>query len=198
HVIDGAAADHVERLGLTPGAYNLVVARLEPENNVDLIMEGYRQSHSPLPLVIVGGAPYASSYRQHLHQLTTEDARVRMIGPLWDGEALDQLYAHAALYLHGHSVGGTNPSLLRAMGAGRAVVAFDVDFNREVLSDCGRYFADAPSLPKAIDHLEQEPDIGAALGPLARTRVAAEYVWDESVDKLEVLCEQLSASRAGS
>ncbi|MBV8960040.1 MAG: DUF1972 domain-containing protein [Actinobacteria bacterium] len=195
HLITAAGSDHVERLGFTRGGYNLVVARLEPENNVDLIMEGYRQSHSPLPLVIVGGAPYASSYRQHLQMLATEDARVRMIGPMWDGEALDQLYAHAALYLHGHSVGGTNPSLLRAMGAGRAVVAFDVDFNREVLAECGRYFADAPALAKAIDRLEQEPEVGAQLGPQARARVATEYVWDDSVEKLEAMCLQIRNGR---
>ena len=64
-----------------------------------------------------------------------------MLGGVWDQDLLDQLYADSATYLHGHSVGGTNPSLLRAMGAGAAVLAFDVNFNREVLGEPGRYFA---------------------------------------------------------
>ena len=66
------------------------------------------------------------------------DDRVRMLGSVWDQELLDALYAGAASYLHGHSVGGTNPSLLRALGAGASVVAFDVDFNREVIGEAGR------------------------------------------------------------
>ncbi|MBV9664974.1 MAG: hypothetical protein JOZ37_13485 [Actinobacteria bacterium] len=81
------------------------------------------------------------------------------------------------------------------MGAGRAVVAFDVDFNREVLAECGRYFADAPALAKAIDRLEQEPEVGAQLGPQARARVATEYVWDDSVEKLEAMCLQIRNGR---
>ena len=62
---------------------------------------------------------------------------------VWDQELLDQLYANAFTYLHGHSVGGTNPSLLRAIGAATATTAFDVVFNREVLGDAGRYFQSA-------------------------------------------------------
>lgn len=194
-ILNEIGSNHVQRLGLAPGAYNLVVARLEPENNVDLIMEGYRRSHSKLPLVVVGGAPYASAYREHLRVLATEDARVQLLGPLWDSEALDQLYAHALIYLHGHSVGGTNPSLLRAMGAGCAVLAFDVDFNREVLADCGRYFADPTTLASGIDELELDREFTAQLGPMARARVSVEYVWDDSVDKLEALCEEIAPAR---
>ena len=75
---------------------------------------------------------------QQVHALA--DERIRFLGGVWDQDLLDQLYANALTYLHGHSVGGTNPSLLRAIGAGAPTMAFDVGFNREVLGAAGRYF----------------------------------------------------------
>ena len=71
-----------------------------------------------------------------MHSLA--DDRVTFLGGVWDQQLLDQLYANAFTYLHGHSVGGTNPSLLRALGASAATIAYDVDFNREVLGGSGR------------------------------------------------------------
>ena len=85
------------------------------------------------PLVVVGSAPYAQEYTRRCRVLAAGDPRVRFVGGVWDQELLDQLYGNAYTYLHGHCVGGTNPSLLRAIGAGTATLAFDVVFNREVL-----------------------------------------------------------------
>ena len=79
--------------------------------------------------------------------LAAGDDRIRLLGGVWDQEKLDQLYAHALTYIHGHSVGGTNPSLLRAIGAATAVSAFDVTFNREVLG------ADDPRTPRYLKAL---------------------------------------------
>ena len=75
--------------------------------------------------------------------------RVRFLGAIWDQDLLDQLYAHCASYLHGHSVGGTNPSLLRAMGAGAPVIAYDVVFNRETAGDAARYVRTATDVASA-------------------------------------------------
>ena len=124
-------------LGLDPGRFHLVVARFEPENNVDLMVEGYRRSGSTLPLVVVGSAPHASLYRARV--VSSAGPNVRFLGAIWDQELLDQLYGNCASYLHGHSVGGTNPSLLRAMGAGAPIIAYDVVFNRETAEDAARY-----------------------------------------------------------
>ena len=98
--------------------YHLVVARFEPENHVDLIVAGLRASAARRPLVVVGAAPYAEEYTARVRSEAHDDPRVRLLGAVWDQDLLDQLYAGALTYLHGHSVGGTNPSLLRAMGAG--------------------------------------------------------------------------------
>ncbi|MCZ2858126.1 DUF1972 domain-containing protein [Blastococcus sp. VKM Ac-2987] len=182
-------ADRLAELGLTPGGYHLVVARFEPENHVDVIVDGYRRSGARKPLVVVGSAPYADDYTRHVHALA--DDRVRFLGGVWDQQQLDQLYASAFTYLHGHSVGGTNPSLLRALGAGAAVLAFDVDFNREVAADAGRYFADAADVARLVDEAEAAPATVRAAGRRA-TGLAERYDWDDVASGYEQLARRLS------
>jgi glycosyltransferase involved in cell wall biosynthesis len=150
-------AHRLHELGLVPSGYHLVVARFEPENHVAEIVAGYRESAARLPLVVVGSAPYGDHYTALVREHADRDPRVRMVGGVWDQELLDQLYAGCATYLHGHSVGGTNPSLLRAMGAGAAVIAFDVVFNREVVGPDGLFFATPDDLPAALLRAESSP-----------------------------------------
>ncbi|MGA7206357.1 MAG: DUF1972 domain-containing protein, partial [Specibacter sp.] len=106
--------DRLGELKLETRRYHLAVARFEPENNLEKIIRGYVLSGAEHPLIVVGSAPYAAEHLRLLHSLG--DHRVRFLGSLWDQELLNQLYANALMYWHGHSVGGTNPSLLRAMG----------------------------------------------------------------------------------
>jgi glycosyltransferase involved in cell wall biosynthesis len=192
-VLDGVGDDRLADLGLQAGGFHLVVARFEPENHVELIVAGYRSSDAVLPLVVVGGAPYSDDYTQAVHAAAGGDARIRLLGPLWDQEQLNQLYAHARLYLHGHSVGGTNPSLLRAMGAGAAVSAYDVVFNREVLGDAGWFFADAASVARAVETAERDPDECARRARCCRQRVATDYQWDGVADGYERLAQRLAS-----
>src|SRR5690606_13536381 len=133
------ATDELAPLELEPDGYHLVVARFEPENHVREIVEGYVASAARLPLVVVGSAPYASAYTARVR--AAADDRVRLVGAIWNQDQLDQLYRNARTYLHGHSVGGTNPSLLRAAGAGAYPIAYDVAFNREVIGPHGGYFS---------------------------------------------------------
>jgi glycosyltransferase involved in cell wall biosynthesis len=180
-------------LGLEPGGYHLVVARFEPENHVDLAVEGYLRSAARRPLIVVGSAPYAGQYIERINALAAADDRIRLLGPVWDQEKLDQLYAHALTYIHGHSVGGTNPSLLRAIGAATAVSAFDVTFNREVLGADGRYFADADALAAAIDDAEVDPHETAARGVRLQRIASTKYRWDDVAEEYEALCRRLIA-----
>jgi glycosyltransferase involved in cell wall biosynthesis len=177
-------------LDLEPGNYHLVVARFEPENHVDVIVDGYRRSTAKKPLVVVGSAPYADDYTARVHSLA--DERVRFLGGVWDQHLLDQLYANSATYLHGHSVGGTNPSLLRAIGAAAPTIAFDVNFNREVLADTGRYFATAGDVAAEIELAEMYPEVTQERGA-AGQRAAYRYDWDEVAAQYEQLCTDLVA-----
>ncbi len=183
-------SDRLGEVGLASGEYYLVVARFEPENHVDLIVDGYTRSGAQKPLVVVGSAPYSDAYTRLVNALA--DDRVRILGAIWDQELLDQLYAGAYVYLHGHSVGGTNPSLLRAIGASTATMAFDVGFNREVLGDTGEYFADPESLAILIDRAEATPEAVRARAELTGARAAA-YDWDAVADAYEQLARRLAS-----
>ncbi len=184
--------DRLAELGLTPGGFHLVVARFEPENHVDVIVDGYRRSGAAKPLVVVGSAPYQAGYTQRVHDLA--DERVRFLGGVWDQEQLDQLYAHCFTYLHGHSVGGTNPSLLRAIGAGAAVLAYDVDFNREVTGTTGRYFADATGVAALLEAAEGDPATVALDGKRA-AELAERYSWEDVAEGYEALASRLAGRR---
>ena len=182
--------------GYEPGGYHLVVARFEPENHVHVAVEGYRRSSATRPLVVVGSAPYSDDYTRQVKELAGDDPRIRFLGGVWDQDLLDSLYAGTLTYLHGHSVGGTNPSLLRAMGAGAPVVAYDVNFNREVLGEeAGRFFSDAESLARQVEAAEADPGAAADRGAAARKRAAEHYVWDDVAAAYERLCEDLRARR---
>lgn len=189
-VLEDVGTDLLEAAGVPPGGYHLVVARLEPENHVLEIVEGYRRSAARLPLVVVGSAPYADAYTKQVQ--AAGDSRVRFLGGVWDQGLLDQLYAHTVGYLHGHSVGGTNPSLLRAIGAGAPATAFDVAFNQEVLGDAGRYFRTADDVARLVEHTEQHRAAEARRGQACRER-ALRYDWDDVAAAYEVLCRFLVA-----
>jgi glycosyltransferase involved in cell wall biosynthesis len=188
--------DRLAELGLRPGEYHLVVARFEPENHVDLAVAGYRRSRAELPLVVVGSAPYSDEYTAKITRLAGTDGRVRLLGAVWDQRQLDQLYGNALTYVHGHSVGGTNPSLLRAMGAGAATSAFDVNFNREVLGEFGRYFGNADELAASYEEAEAEPDAARHRG---RAQIASldRYEWDGVADAYEALAARLAGATVG-
>jgi glycosyltransferase involved in cell wall biosynthesis len=182
-------------VGLTPHGYHLVVARFEPENHVSEIVEGFVASRARLPLVVVGSAPYADEYTAQIS--AAADDRVRLLGGIWDQDLLDQLWANSLTYLHGHSVGGTNPALLRAIGAGAATIAFDVSFNREVLGDSGEFFSDAASVSALVEAAERDPAAAMLRGKASQER-AAGYDWDDVAEKYERLCERLASAPRGS
>ena len=179
-------------LELASRRYHLIVARFEPENNVEVMIRGFLASASPLPLVVVGSAPYSARYTERIRDLAASDDRVRLLGGVWDQDLLNALYANAHCYLHGHSVGGTNPTLLRAMGAGAPVLAFDVTFNREVLGGTGRFFAGPDALARLVDQEESDPEACVKRGLAGQARAAERYDWDAVTDGYEGMCERLA------
>lgn len=182
--------ERLAELDLQPRRYHLVVARFEPENHVDEIVRGYCASDARDPLVVVGSAPYAAEYRTAVERAA--DQRVKFVGAVWDQALLDELYANALTYQHGHSVGGTNPSLLRAIGAGAATDAFDVNFNRGVLGDAGRYWSTPNDVRQLVESAEQDRDATLRRGERCRARSGA-YQWDDVAADYEKLCRRLAA-----
>jgi glycosyltransferase involved in cell wall biosynthesis len=167
--------------GLAPEDYYLVVFRLEPENHVLEILQAFQQSHSNKQLIVVGNHLTGTSYVTQLR--TVQDPRIRMIGTVYDSAKLTCLRYHSFAYMHGHSVGGTNPSLLEAMGCGNLIFAHDNPFNRETLGPCGYYFASVPKLTVAIDHAEQEDTKLTQLRSYSKSRARSNYCWPDIICK---------------
>jgi glycosyltransferase involved in cell wall biosynthesis len=172
--------------GLQLNDYYIVVCRLEPENHVLEIVEGFEQSQSQLPLIVLGNIANPNAYVQKL--LARRSPRIRFIGTVYDKAGLAALRYYARAYLHGHSVGGTNPSLLEAMSCSNLVVAHDNPFNREVLGKSGLFFAKPEEIAAWIDAIDRgQVDVnGLREGVLERIR--STYDWDRIADEyLELL-----------
>lgn len=170
--------DPLAEWALVPESYYLVVCRLEPENHVLGILHAFQQSHSARELIVVGDHLAQTRYVEQLRAV--RDPRIRMIGTVYDQEKLTCLRAHAFAYMHGHSVGGTNPSLLEAMGCGNLIFAHDNPFNRETLGDCGVFFASAAELTRAINDMDQDPRAGQ-LRIAAKARARSRYRWPDVI-----------------
>ena len=165
------------KLGLTPKQYLLVVARLEPENNTDLLISQYVKSRVTMPLVVVGDAPYGPQYMDRLKELA--NANVLLAGRINDQSKLNALYRGAYLYIHGHEVGGTNPSLLRAMDAGSAPVVLNVPFNAAVIGDTGVIFdKDNDSLSGILRDLVAHEATVQEIARRASLRAEKHFRWD--------------------
>jgi len=188
-ILTDLGSDKIAEFGVQPGQYHLVVARFEPENHVREIVQGYRSSEAELPLLVVGAAPYADDYTASVRRAA--DGRVKLLGALWDQDQIDQLYANALTYWHGHSVGGTNPSLLRAAGAGTSTYAYDVIFNREVLAEWGQYFASSDDVAELLLKAEGDPEHVRERGHSLRDSIRR-YNWDDVASRYEALCRRLA------
>jgi glycosyltransferase involved in cell wall biosynthesis len=173
---------------LSPESYYLVVCRLEPENHVLEILRAFQQSRSNRRLIVVGDHLAKTGYVDQVRAF--RDTRIQMIGTVYDQAKLTCLRYHSFAYFHGHSVGGTNPSLLEAMGCGNLIFAHDNPFNRETLGLCGYYFTSVPELTKAIDLAEQEDQERVRLREASRARARAEYRWSDVISRYVELLEQ--------
>ena len=176
----------LSRYSLQKRGYNLVVARMEPENNVELILREYLDSGLQRPLLVVGGARYDSEYYRRV--LSLDGGPIRCLGSIYQSETLNALYQNCRLYIHGHEVGGTNPSLLRAMGLGAACLPLNVAFHREVLGDEAEYFDPIRgSLARQLRHLDHDEARIRVLGTLAFHRAVTFYRWDAVSDAYAAL-----------
>jgi glycosyltransferase involved in cell wall biosynthesis len=165
-------SESLREFGLQPGGYYSVVARLEPENNIDVIIEGFKKSGSRRKLVIVGPL-YANTYVESLPKMRNE--RVIFLGGVYDRRKLGAIRNNSYAYIHGQEVGGTSPSLLESMACGTAILSLDVSFNREVAQDSALYFANAAELAEKIAKLEGDPTTVRKMGKRAAEIARRQY-----------------------
>lgn len=157
-----------------PQRYALALCRIEPENNVAMILEAFASS-TTLPLVFVGNWNN-SAFGRELRQRYADYAHLYLLDPIYDVGVLRTLRGNAAMYIHGHSAGGTNPSLVEMMHFGLPILAYDCIFNRYTTEDRAIFFKDAESLRRSLITLDsdQATHIGDEMRRIAQDR----YTWD--------------------
>jgi glycosyltransferase involved in cell wall biosynthesis len=135
NVPENIAVKGLDNWGLSKEEYYLIVGRLIPDNNSDLILQAFIDSKSPKKLVIVGDVPYEDEYANKVKNLAAKDSRVIMTGYVTDQEILQALYQNCYYYFHGHEFGGTNPTILKALAYNCPILAIDTVFSAEVLDN---------------------------------------------------------------
>ncbi len=153
-------ASRLRELSATAYGYDLVIGRIEPENNIEAILQGVSKSQSPRELLI-----FANKNNDYAQQLigTYRDPRIRFMGGLFDQELLNHLRYYSNLYFHGHSVGGTNPSLVEALAGGALVVAHQNPFNMAIVGQDGYFFQTADEIAHYRDRIDKPRDAGQML-----------------------------------
>jgi glycosyltransferase involved in cell wall biosynthesis len=170
---------YLKRWNLSPGSYGVLMARMEPENNLEMVLEGFRRASHASRLLVIGDT--ANRYGRHLVQKYGNDPSITFTGSLFDQHCLHALRAYCRLYFHGHSVGGTNPSLLEAMASGALIAAHDNPFNRAILGEDAYYFADAEAVASIATGVEREQKMIHA----NFEKIDNQYNWDKVIDAYE-------------
>lgn len=185
--IDHAPLDPILSLGLQPQRYCTVIARPEPENSLLEIVRGFSRKKRGMTLAVLGRYEPANPYHRAVLDAASEE--VRFLGPIYDKLVLNSLRLHCAAYVHGHQVGGTNPSLVEALGAGNAVIARDNRFNRWVAGNSAVYFADEEACSQRFDELSAEGAESqlAQMREASRRRHAEVFTWNTVLAQYEQL-----------
>lgn len=178
--------------GLQPGAYHLLIARMEPENNIETIIKGYlRIRGKRVPLVIVGRTDNA--FGTYLVNTYGQQEGVRFLGAIFDTPVIDSLRYYSYLYFHGHSVGGTNPSLLEAMGCSALIAIHDNIFNRSIIGTDGFIFSGEEEVVALIEGLEPRTHYRHWIDANVR-KIQELYSWPRIVDAYEAAFLQVVES----
>ena len=174
----------IKEYGLEPGSYFFVASRLEPENNADLTIQAFEKVKTDKKLIIAGGANYKSSYIAELKKTT--DPRIQFLGAVYTEGHIKELHCNCYAYVHGNEVGGTNPALLKALGYGNTVLAFNVPFNAEVVKDGGiMYERSVNDLASKMQYLVDNPHLIEEFKVKAVNRIRQDYTWKKITDEYE-------------
>lgn len=179
----------LHQFDLSPDSYALVIARPEPENSILEIVRSFSRRQRDCKLVLLGKyVPEQNEY--HRRVMSEASAEVLFLGAIYDNQVVSGLRYFCRLYVHGHTVGGTNPSLVEAMGAGAPILAHDNKFNRWVMKDSACYFKNEVHCEKKISYLLNDKEKLNALKKATRRRFKQKFNWEKILQAYERLLER--------
>lgn len=177
----------VRSLGLIPFGYNMLIARMVPENNIEVILMGVASSKVDQPFLVIGNCE--NRYGNYLMNKYQSD-KINFLGGKYDQLLLDNLRYHSNIYFHGHSVGGTNPSLLESMASSALICAHNNDFNRSVLGDDALYFANSEDVTRVINCTEKNIDNDQKIANNTK-KIKEQYLWENIVSNYQSFFKEI-------
>ncbi|WP_083844538.1 DUF1972 domain-containing protein [Hydrocarboniphaga effusa] len=183
--VASAPMEVVTPYGLEPGRFLTVIARPEPENSLLEIVSGFSRERRGLHLAVLGRYDPTNAYHRAVQQAASDE--VKFLGAIYEKPIVQALRFHSWAYVHGHQVGGTNPSLVEALGAGNAVIAHSNRFNRWVVGDGGVYFDGADDFARVLQELVADPERVNQMRAASVARYEAEFTWDKICKEYEAL-----------
>jgi glycosyltransferase involved in cell wall biosynthesis len=163
--------------------YNMLIARMEPENNIEMILDGIQASSSTRNFFVVGNVK--NKFGQYLVAKFKSDARIVFMGPIYEEAVINNLRFYSNLYFHGHSVGGTNPSLLEAMGCQCLIAAHRNEFNSYILEDDGIYFSSSADVTRIVDSVDKQTPQNRKRVENNFEKIKVNFHWDKIVQQYE-------------
>lgn len=186
HPVDDAPTGPVTDLGLEVGNYFTIIARPIPENSILELVQGFSARPRGMTLAILGNYDGSTDpYHRAVQEAASDE--VAFLGAIYDPTVVQALRFHSAGYLHGHTVGGTNPSLVEALAAANPVLAHDNKYNRWVAGSSALYFTSADDVAAAVDRLAADADLRRTLSANALARYHEEFTWDRVAGQYEAL-----------
>lgn len=192
-VLIAYGADHVERFEIPDNLYSLypflrnkyafTVCRIEPENNIHMILEGMSK-YKKLDFVIIGNWD-SSTYGLNLKNEYQDFDNIQILDPIYDQKILNQIRSNCYIYLHGHSAGGTNPSLVEAMALNLPIFAYDINYNKETTNHQAKYFSSPEELINLL-HETNESSLNKIANNLFEI-AKEEYTWKNISNKYSKL-----------
>ena len=168
--------------------YSFTVCRIEPENNLDMIISAYLSSKQKMPYLIVGNWN-ASAYGRNLRNKYSGEKKLRLLDPIYNQDELNALRSNCRVYLHGHSAGGTNPSLVEAMYLALPIVAYGVSYNLATTNHAARYFSSSEELTKTLNEVTDEDLVEISIK--MKDYAEKNYLWkDISLKYVEAIKSQ--------
>jgi glycosyltransferase involved in cell wall biosynthesis len=186
--IDSADVSKIRELGLEPDNYLVSIARIEPENSILEMVEAFSLLATDKKCVILGKLDTNNEYQMSVK--AAGNSNVIFTGAIYDSAVVKALRFYCRAYLHGHQVGGTNPSLVEALGAGNAVIAHDNRFNRWTAGDAQFYFSSKDECLSKIKAILDDDEYILHARTQARIRHADAFQWDVVLAAYEkLLCD---------
>lgn len=190
HIIKNADKSLIEQFGITADNYAIVIARPEPENSIIEIIRAFSRRKRGFNLLVLGNYT-VDECDYHKQVINAASDEVIFIGAIYDKAILNSLRYYSRLYIHGHTVGGTNPSLVEALGAGSAVLAHDNRFNRWVAGEGALFFSSESDCAAKLDLVLNDSEKLSSMRNFSKNQMLDKFTWDRVHGEYEKLLDEI-------